>query len=180
MNVDQISAELDICFDELGYKSGECPFEHGWRNDGVPASMVVHFCRRQSSKGRPLKCFVFHRGHKIAEFVPETADTKTPIVTMNIWGHHAYFYSRGKTQDVVSHLEMMKDASPYDQFSTRRVREIYPRHTTPVYSEWRSDNDFINGLVDGFSRLAAEFSSKKRKVNDTGRGDVVQYASDNI
>ncbi len=74
----------------------------------------------------------------------------------------------------------MKDASPYDQFSTRRVREIYPRHTTPVYSDWRSDNDFINDLVDGFSKLAAEFSSKKRKVNDTGRGDVVQYASDNI
>jgi hypothetical protein len=77
MTVDQISAELDICFDEMGYKSDEYPFEHGWRNDGVPASMVIHFCRRQIDKGKPLKCFVFHRGHKIAEFVPDKTATVT-------------------------------------------------------------------------------------------------------
>ena len=43
---DQIEAELDTIFTELGYVSGEYPFEVGWRGDGVTSKMVLAFAMK--------------------------------------------------------------------------------------------------------------------------------------
>ena len=43
---DQIEAELDTIFTDLGSVSGEYPFETGWRQDGVTSKMVLAFARK--------------------------------------------------------------------------------------------------------------------------------------
>ena len=96
MTVEEIIAELDMCFEELGYTAGEYPFEHGWREDGVTADMVVKFslrqaCYRPGGRGTPLRCSVFHRGQKVLEFVPENCKSHTPTVLFSIFGDHAFF-----------------------------------------------------------------------------------------
>ena len=176
MTIEQISYELDRCFEELGYKDDQYPFEHGWRTDGVPASMVVQFCQRQAAREWPLKCFIFHRGRKILEYAPENATKDTPIVTMAIWGHHAYFYQRGKANDVASHTSATTDSKPYNEFSSRRVRDLYPRIRTPLYATWREDSEFSAHLVKGFKDLA----SKKRKSTDEDGQVCVVFKADTL
>ena len=169
MSIEDISAHLDFCFDELGYKSDEYPFQHGWRKDGVPASMIIQFCKRQAALYCPLKCFVFHRGIKIAEYSPENATKDTPIITMAIWGRHAYFYERGKTNDVASHFDVAGEAKQYSQFAGRQVRELYPRNRTPLYELWKEAWEFSEQLKDGFKNM----SSKKRKQAGDTQDSVV-------
>ena len=161
MTIEQISYELDRCFEELQYKNDEHPFEHGWREDGVPASMVVQFCKRQAAREMPLKCFIYHRGRKTFEYSPANSTAATPVVSMAIWGYHAYFYQCGKANNVASqnNLDISKD---YSEFARRRVRDLYTVSRTPLFSTWKEEDDFQDHLITGFETLA----TKKRKSMD--------------
>ena len=110
MSVEEIGKELDKCFEELGYKDNEYPFEHGWREDGVPGKMVVQFAKRQAAAGKPLKCFIFHRGHKISEYVPQNADC------------HISFCSSVK---ILSSAGILKKAASKSHAGSQRLRSLY-------------------------------------------------------
>ena len=56
---DEIEAELDTIFTELGYVSGEYPFEVGWREDGVTSKMVLAFAKKHD-----VICRIYHKAVK--------------------------------------------------------------------------------------------------------------------
>ena len=127
--------------------------------------MILHFCRRQTAVGRPLKCFVYHQNHKIAEYVPDDAPQKTPIITVTIHGNHAYFYRRAsKAQDVASHADVAPERKAYDEFSSRQLRAIYPRDATPLFSEWRRRDQLEDDMQAAFDTIR----TKKRKTSGGG------------
>ena len=170
MTVAQVEQELQACFEELGYKSDEFPFTSGWRHDGVPASMVLQFCRRQAAKGNPVKCFVFHKGRKIAEYRPENATDQSPCVTFHIFGEHAYFY-HGKAHNAASKMET--EAVSY---ANMHIREPFARRELPAFTEWREDWEF--DAHDGFAALAEECQSKKRRLNDNSKAYAMFWTKD--
>jgi len=179
LTVSQIEQELEACFEELGYKNGEFPFTHGWRHDGVPGAMVLQFCRRQSEKGKPLKCFVFHKGNKIAEYRPENATCNTPCVTFQIFGEHAYFYGSGDAINAAAQTEC-HDAPTRDEFTDKSIREPYPSFEMPPFSHWREDWELFAALHDDFKSLAEEFASKKRRLNKCDSKEFVVFKTDDI
>jgi len=74
--VDAILAELEVCFQERNLKVGELPFEEGqgWREAGIPSTMIIRFCERQTENhGSPTSCCIFHNNCKIYEYRPEKA-----------------------------------------------------------------------------------------------------------
>lgn len=180
LSVAEIAADLDVCFDELGYKNDVYPFEHGWRDDGVPANMVIHFCRRQASKGKPLKCQVFHKGHKIFELPPpedisEKAMSNAPTVSFQVFGDHAYFFGSGGAKQAGSQNSVNDVATICDEYTNRSVRETFPHHEMPPYSTWREEWQFESGISDGFADLAKEYVSNKRRLNRNDSKDAVIF-----
>ena len=125
LTVEQISAELDATFAAMGYANDRFPFTHGWREDGVPASMVLSFCERQSAKGRPVKCWIFHAGNKIAEYIPENATSNSPSISFAIFGQHAFFYAGGLAKKAAALTPITIPSQVRDEFSQRSVRRLY-------------------------------------------------------
>ena len=183
LTVEQMADELDERFEELGYKDGEHSFEHGWRDDGVPATMIVAFCNRQSAKGTPLRCLVFHRGHKIFEFVPENAKETSPICMFAIHGAHAYFYAGGKNAAAFKAIQETSQNKVYDEYTDKRVREPFPQVECPPFSVWRPDHELFANMSDGFAGMAeaieeaAAAKSKRRRLNEaeSKRGNEVAH-----
>ena len=179
LSVAEIEAELDACFVELGYKNDVCPFEHGWRDDGVPASMVIQFCRRQASKGKPLKCQVFHNGHKVFELQPpegisEKALMNAPTVAFQIFADHAYFFGSSGAKQAGSH-NAVEAGCTRDEYTNRSVRDAFPHQELPPFSSWRNELEFKHGLADGFAGLAEEYASKKRRLNRNDSKELVMF-----
>ena len=50
---------MDTIFTDLGYVSGEYPFEKGWREDGVTSKMVLAFAKKHD-----VICRIFHKAVK--------------------------------------------------------------------------------------------------------------------
>jgi hypothetical protein len=167
MNVEGIQSELDECFEAMGCKNDVFPFTHGWREDGVPASMVLKFCEMQAAKGRPLKCWIFHAGQKIAEYIPANATSDTPSITFAVFGDHAASMMEAKACQV------------RDEYTQRNVRRIYEPEECPPFDEWYDEITFLNGLEDGFQTFAEKLTEKlvgdgnakrRRSTNSTKRG----------
>ncbi len=170
LTVAEIQSELDECFVILGYANEVHPFTRGWREDGVPAAMVLRFCEMQAAKSRPLKCHVFHAGLKIAEYVPDAADRNTPSVSFAVFGEHAYHYMGAAK--VVSAKRGCGAQEACDEFTQRSVRKIF-EHDWPPFREWRSETDFATDLEDDFRALGA-----KRRKTEAGRESVVYWTTD--
>jgi hypothetical protein len=181
LTVSQIEEELEACFRELEHEEGKFPFSHDWKTDGVTAGMVIQFCKRQSKKGKPLKCYVFHKGRKIAEFTPENATKDSPTVAFAVFGHHAYFYGNG---DAITAAAKTEEAptqqSKYDEFSGKSLREPYPHFEMPAFSEWREDWELFAALEDGFEAFEKEYTSKKRRLGKCDSKEFVVFKTDDI
>ena len=158
LTVSQIEEELEACFQELGFRQGEFPFNHDWRTDGVTAQMVLKFCERQSSKGKPLKCYVFHKGHKIAEFLPDNGTKDSPSVAFQIFAEHAYFYGPGYANNTAAQLETVPEKMA-DEFRDKSIREMYPTFETPPFSERREDWELGAAFEDDFKGFEEEYAS---------------------
>ena len=76
LTVDTILAELEVCFQECNLKVGEFPFEEGqgWREAGIPSTMIIRFCERQTENGgSPTSCCIFRNNRKIYAYRLEKA-----------------------------------------------------------------------------------------------------------
>ena len=170
MSIEQIESELEACFHDLGYVEGKYPFEYGWRQDGVPAAMVIQFCKRVSAQNKPLKCVVLHAGHKIAEFVPENCMKNAPICCFQIFGNHSYFFNRGAEAAAVSRRLDAKDTTTiYDEFSNRCLKDDMHDSPVPPFDEWKTEFDFLRDLNTAFDGLVVcQPRAKKhaRKIQD--------------
>ena len=188
LTVEQIQAELDECFVALGYRNDSYPFTHGWREDGVPGQMVIEFCKLQATKGRPVKCWIFHAGQKVAEFIPETATLHSPSIAFGIFGDHAFFYGASATKIAASKMEEAKPDRVRDEFTQRSVRRIFEPHEFPPFSEWHGELAFVTGLEDGFQAFAERLGgtdrdAKRRRnteVNKTRSREFVVFWTTNI
>ena len=73
---DEIEEQLDTIFTDLGYVSGEYPFEKGWREDGVTSKMVLAF-----AKNHDVICRIFHKavkhGNELDCWIPAHHDSHT-------------------------------------------------------------------------------------------------------
>jgi len=176
LTVDEIGVELDICFDEMGYVVGEWPYGEpgGWRQTGVTADLVVHFCKRQTTRKRPVKCAVYHAGEKIHEFNPVEHKKDDPSVVFSIHGEHAYFYDKGRAKNTAACTTVTSKCPPVDEYTNRNIRVPFPHDTCPPFSEWLNAGNFErawgDSMVDGFAEVALRYdenqSMKRLRVGD--------------
>ena len=85
-----VEKQMDIAFRDAGYKEGEGVFAEGdWRSVGVTARMLKAFCDRTG-----IDCWIMHGRNLFAKWEPQ-GNRKLkhrPIIVLNIWGDHAFFY----------------------------------------------------------------------------------------
>ena len=171
LTVAEITEEMDACFDELGYKAGECPFTHGWREDGVPSAMVIHFCKRQGERGKPLRCAIFHREQKIAEISSDNATDQSPYMLFSIFNDHAYYYANGKQISAMKNLrETAEDTSTrkFDEYSNIKIRDPFPKTARPPFTEWKDEFDLMRLVREGFlNRPPRVDGSPRARSNST-------------
>ena len=84
---------MDEAFAELGFQSGEPPFDcdrgRGWRGGGVNVSMVLHVAKK-----RKFAAWIFHRGRCVHISKPDgwTPRSHKPVIALCIYGLHCFFY----------------------------------------------------------------------------------------
>ncbi len=144
LTIEEIEAELDKIFVNLGYRAGEFPFERSWREDGCTPRMVLEFC-----KWHNLKCFIHHGKKMLRNYTPEGATNHTPTVHFTVFSGHAYWYGRPvdappparADQNMANHAaaQMMQN-NPEDDDTAVEERELasfVKRDYAPPFSEWR-------------------------------------------
>jgi len=143
--------------------------------------MVIKFCERQSAKGKPLRCYVFHKGRKISEFTPENATKNSPTVAFAIFGEHAYFYGNGGAINAAAQTETTENkGAAYDEFSDKTIREPYPHFEMPAFSDWREEWELDAALNDEFKALVEEYSSKKRRLGKCDSKEFIVFKTEDI
>ena len=89
----EVEADMDEAFAELGFQSGEPPFDFdrgkGWRGGGVNVSMVLRVAKKHK-----FAAWIFHRGRCVHIFRPDgwTPRSHKPVIAMCIYGLHCFFY----------------------------------------------------------------------------------------
>ena len=85
----EIERNLDEIFKELGYASGEGPFDRDWRTDGCTSKMIS-FCRKYE-----IICRIMHSsmksGNEVECHIPTGADSHTPRVDFFIRDDHCFW-----------------------------------------------------------------------------------------
>jgi len=145
LSLDSIHAEMDICFTECGYTEGLYPFsDAGWREEGIPSRMVVHFCERQTASGDPTACTIFHNGLKLYENVPNK-----PVhqVVFSAQGAHCFFYKGQAVRAVDLH------SPTTSAYACTKVRESFEAEYGSPFNEWRPYSVLKDLASGGFADL---------------------------
>jgi len=162
----EISTEMDLSFDELGYMSERWPYTTGWREDGITSHMIVHFCTRQSSRGFPVRCIIFQNGHKMFEYKSENATEHSATIVFGVHNNHAYYYKDGK--QVASHMTTSSNAIQ-DEYTRKKIREPCPGAAHPPYSTWLEEWQL--NFEDGFLAHAVKQHKEKATIYFSARPD---------
>jgi hypothetical protein len=139
--------------------------------------MVIRFCEKRSANGHPIIFYVFHKGNKIAESVQSPCPAKSPVLTFSVFGDHAYFYKQdSQTNQIALKCGTKRGGQEFDEFSARQVRELYPRSTTPPFSEWYDKWTTMAGYCNMIEEYQVAESWDTFWVADDGE---VRYVSQN-
>lgn len=166
----EIEAELDTIFAELGYTPGEYPYEKGWREDGVTSKMVLAFAKKHR-----ISCRIYHKtvkhGNELDCWIPEGCNSNTPNMNFFVADDHCFWYGKPlheKGQTKVSEANKgianmwPKASSPRDDEDDKDEEEGFDMQEyiqlfcdketmpffkkadrTPPFSEWKSANDLL-------------------------------------
>ena len=130
--MEAILTELEVCFGECNLQIGEYPFEEGegWREAGIPSCMVIRFCERQTEKGNPTSCNIFHNTRKIYAYQPPEAVNHVVFAAQE---SHCYFYTAATHSAIMSTVDMPARSSNYGCY---RVREPFAPERGRPFKEW--------------------------------------------
>ena len=181
MTMEEIEADMDIIYRQLGYVDGEFPFERSWRDDGCTSRMVLEFCKKHQ-----LKCFIRHKSRQLLRYVPENATDGTPIVHFSVFSGHAYWYGRGcRANNSASQLSAAitvlgdedalhaaDDASDCDERQRAPGREVVSfvqrEEVVPAFSEWKTFFDLQEAAHRDWAPLVVEKKDLSVRHEESG------------
>ena len=128
MTEEQVEAELDKVFVELGYLPNEFPFDRGWREDGCTSRMVLRFCEIHSIVCHIYRGTVKH-GSEVESYTPPDADSNSPRISFFIRDDHCFFY--GKSDGAPCHAkqaisQIWREPVDDDEEDEFRDKELLP------------------------------------------------------
>ena len=122
---------MDTIFTDLGYVSGEYPFEVGWREDGVTSKMVLAFARKHD-----VICRIYHKavkhGNELDCWIPAYHDSHTPNMNFFVSEDHCFWY--GKPLDNKGQSKA-SDAN-------NGISQMWPKSRSSEQDEAEEDGDY--------------------------------------
>ena len=106
LSKDQVEADMTQAFEELGFRSGEYPFDcdrgRGWRFAGVNVDMLLYVAKK-----RKFAVWIFHQGSCVHIFKPDKGEWRgrchKPLVALCLHGMHGFFYKDACARALAHH-----------------------------------------------------------------------------
>jgi len=154
---ESVEQEFDVCFEECGLTVGEYPYEEGegWRQGGVPSTMAIRFCKRQTEKGNPIACSIFHNNFKIFEYYPEGYRNHA---VFSIQENHCYFYTEARWVAKMTPLVPLRDIA----YSCCRASVPFRQERAKPWAEWRPYSSMV-------------FDTGTKRQRDSTKVDALPY-----